>query len=289
MAQDDSELAALRAEIDKLDEVLLEALSRRMEVVADIARAKAKAQPAGRNAAGPLRPGREAQLLRRLLDRRQGPAAPALILAVWREILASAVAMQGPLEAVVLEGTGDQNLARTAQLHFGASTPIGRAAAVDQALEQAAARPGCVAVLPAAQAELRSWWPALAAPSARNAGLRVFAKTPFLADAEAALDLPGAYLAGAVAPAASGDDVTLLALTSKVDGPPPAAAPPGEARLLDEADDRDQRRRLFALDGFFEEDGPDMAALRRSLGDGATVSVIGAYARPYGVKSENDL
>ncbi|HYZ32124.1 MAG TPA: chorismate mutase, partial [Crenalkalicoccus sp.] len=64
---DAAALAALRAEIDTLDDALHDLLMRRAGVVARLAASRAKGD------APALRPGREAAVLRRLLARHAGP------------------------------------------------------------------------------------------------------------------------------------------------------------------------------------------------------------------------
>ncbi|MFM7416430.1 MAG: chorismate mutase, partial [Alphaproteobacteria bacterium] len=63
----DPALQALRAEIDALDDAMHDLLMRRAGVVARMAASRAKV-----GAGSPLRPGREAAVLRRLLARHSG-------------------------------------------------------------------------------------------------------------------------------------------------------------------------------------------------------------------------
>ncbi|MEN9499161.1 MAG: hypothetical protein RIS83_980, partial [Pseudomonadota bacterium] len=63
----DPALQALRAEIDALDDAMHDLLMRRAAVVARMAASRAKT-----GGGSPLRPGREAAVLRRLLGRHQG-------------------------------------------------------------------------------------------------------------------------------------------------------------------------------------------------------------------------
>ena len=94
--QDAAELEALRAEIDRLDDALHATLLRRAEVVAAVAALHAKH-------ANPLRPGREAAIIRRLLARHHGALPRHTIVRLWRELLAATTAMQGRFALAVCE------------------------------------------------------------------------------------------------------------------------------------------------------------------------------------------
>ena len=82
-------LAALRSEIDHLDDQLHDLVMRRADVVATLAASRVK------GGASPLRPGREAMILRRLLARHQGALPGGAVVRLWREIFGASSAMQG--------------------------------------------------------------------------------------------------------------------------------------------------------------------------------------------------
>src|SRR6185436_11811282 len=75
-------LESLRAEIDELDDRIHEALIQRAELSLAVREVKG-----GGGAA--LRPGREAAILRRLVERHRGALPGAVIVRLWREILAA--------------------------------------------------------------------------------------------------------------------------------------------------------------------------------------------------------
>src|SRR3954451_19600253 len=98
----ESPLAALRGEIDRLDDQLHDLVMRRAEVVASLAASRVK------GGASPLRPGREAMILRRLLRRHHGDLPPGALVQLWREILASSSAMQGGFSVAVYAWDANQ-------------------------------------------------------------------------------------------------------------------------------------------------------------------------------------
>ena len=198
-------LAALRGEIDALDDQMHALLMRRAEVVARLAASGIK-----RGAASPLRPGREAMILRRLLARHAGGLPPAAVVRLWREIFASSSAMQGGFTVAVQAERAEQM--RLAQEHFGTGTPLRGHPTAARALAAVAAGEAQVAVLPLPEegepAE-RLWWAGLEAPR-----LQVIARLPFFAAGEPLAEAL-AITAGSADP--SGADRTLLRLVAEED------------------------------------------------------------------------
>lgn len=105
-------LAAARARIDRCDDAIHVALAARMAAVADVAAAKAAAGQAGTA----FRPGREAQILRRMTQM-EPKITPTLVEIVWRQIIAHATHTQQPF--TVLLGDPDPQLRDMARAHFG--------------------------------------------------------------------------------------------------------------------------------------------------------------------------
>jgi chorismate mutase / prephenate dehydratase len=202
-------LAALRDEIDALDDALHDLLMRRAEVVARLAASRVK-----EGGASPLRPGREAAILRRLLARHAGPLPPAALVRLWRELLAASSAMQGALS--VLLPAGNAAMAEAARKHFGVGAVLHRepdAAALLDDLAEGAAE-AAVLPLPGEDVEER-WWTSLD-PSR----VQVVGRLPFFA-ANAAAARPEAMLLARGEADASGDDRGLLRLSFEADAPLP--------------------------------------------------------------------
>jgi chorismate mutase len=107
------DLLALRAELDALDDALLDTLHRRAEVVERVG-------ALGRKGPVALRPGREAAIIRRLLARHTGALPRAAIARIWRELLSATTLMQGPTLFSVCETVPGGDTAALAREHFGA-------------------------------------------------------------------------------------------------------------------------------------------------------------------------
>jgi chorismate mutase len=249
----DPPLAALRAEIDRLDDALHDLLMRRAAVVAEMAQSRAKAPGT------PLRPGREALILRRLLARHQGPLPRAALVRLWREVFASSTLMQGGFVVAVQARGPEQE--RVARDHFGSRTPVrlhqtGAAALADVTTGRAS-----VAALPLpqeAEPAEAAWWTRLDAPR-----LQVVARLPFLAGAEPAHEM---LAVAALPPDPTGEDRSLLRLEaarplSRTAVQKALAAAGLKPRNLMLRSDAGLTRVLLELDGALAADDPRLKDL----------------------------
>ena len=83
MTSESPELTAIRQQIDEIDQALHDGLSRRLGLVSEVAKAKAGAGAANGSA---MRPGREAEILRRLADQNAAQPPLAVSARIWREV-----------------------------------------------------------------------------------------------------------------------------------------------------------------------------------------------------------
>jgi len=157
ISDDAARFAALRRELDGLDDAIHDLLIQRSTIVAEI----------GRNAAkGPvkLRAGREATILRRLLERHSGPLPRQAVVRIWREIFAATTAMQGPHLIAVCEATPGGGFEQCAREHFGALTPLRVHPSPAQALRDVSRGNATAALLPMpleSDEPGKAWWTAL--------------------------------------------------------------------------------------------------------------------------------
>lgn len=180
------DLAALRAEIDTLDDAIHDLLMRRVGVVARLAASRTKGT-------GPaIRPGREAMILRRLLARHGGALPRAGLVRLWRELLCATTSMQAPLTAAAW--LSDQGV-EVLRAHLGLAAPVTRCADDAAAIEAATSGATALAALPPAG----RWW-----RSFDPARLSVTARLPFFGVSDATV-----FLLSPTPPDASGDDRSL--------------------------------------------------------------------------------
>ncbi|WP_198377049.1 chorismate mutase [Neoroseomonas rubea] len=265
----EAEIAALRAEIDRLDDAMHDLLMRRSEVVGRLAGSRAK------GSGPPLRPGREAAVLRRLLARHAGPLPRDRLVRIWREIFQASTAIQGAFSAAVYSPDAASAHAALAREHFGPATPMRIHPTPARALAAVSAGEASAAVLPVPSEEgdgvEGAWWARLDVPR-----LQVVARLPFVArpgEAEALVVAP-------VAPDASGQDRSLLLIEAE-----PGAARGRISQALADAGlavagllvtRAEATTRVIAeIDGFLTPGDARIAALPWSR-----CTILGAYAVP---------
>lgn len=199
----DGSLPALRAELDRLDDVLHDTLMQRASVVARIGALGVKGRV-------PLRPGREAAVLRRLLARHRGPFPEASLVRLWREMMCGMTALQAPLRIAVCDsGSGAAGpLLAAAREHFGALVALHTASTPAQTIREISDGSAIAAVLPLPRGEetrREAWWTALLHRD--DPRIHVVARLPFWAARPEGAPTIQALVVSAAAPDPSGGTV----------------------------------------------------------------------------------
>jgi len=150
-------LADLRREIDRIDDSVHDLLMRRAALQTQVAAAKD-------DGAGYIRPGREARVLRRLMERHAGILPRPVVVRIWREIFAAGLCLQSPFSlALPSSSVQGQDLHWLAREHFGIMTELRESGSPRGVLQAVADREVSVGLLPMPQSEEpEPWWPALA-------------------------------------------------------------------------------------------------------------------------------
>jgi chorismate mutase len=273
-------LAALRAELDRLDDNLHDTLMRRAEIVEQVGALGAKGRV-------PLRPGREASIIRRLLGRHRGGLAAASVVRIWRELLAGTTSQQRPMLITVCEAEGGPSLVAVAREHFGALTPLSARRTPAQAISDVSSGQATAAVvpLPAEDEPVRAaWWTALLQRDEPR--IHVVARLPFWAPRPEGTPQGQALVVSAAAPDRSGADRSLIGLELPLD-----ISRARLATMLTEAGLQPEplilrrdpgasfARALADVAGFIEDADPRLAAVSAVL---RPPVVLGAYASPVG-------
>src|SRR5581483_6440072 len=115
----DSSLASLRAEIDQIDEAMHELLIKRGETIDRLIATK-KTQESG----SAFRPAREADMMRRLVQRHKGILPLDTAESIWRVIIATFTHVQAPFSVHADLSAGDALMRDSARFHFGFTVPF---------------------------------------------------------------------------------------------------------------------------------------------------------------------
>lgn len=142
----DADLAAARAEIDRLDGELLRLLNARARVVLDVARIKQRA--GGSQPPVFYRPEREAQVLARIMRDNPGPLSSTAAAQLFREIMSCCLALEQPLSVAYLGPAGTYGQAALLKHfgHFAQAQPCASIDGVFRAVEAGNAHYGVVPV-----------------------------------------------------------------------------------------------------------------------------------------------
>jgi chorismate mutase len=190
-------LAELRKEIDRIDEGVHRLLMERGDIIDRLIATK-KSQETG----SAFRPAREAEMMRRLVQRHKGILPLDTVESIWRVIIATFTYVQSPFSVHADLSAGDALMRDSARFHFGFTVPFVPhmgAAGVVQAVSESK---GDLGLVPAtAVAGAGAWWSALEF----DAAPKIIARLPFVERADHPAALPVFVLSRVAADAMATD------------------------------------------------------------------------------------
>jgi chorismate mutase-like protein len=280
MSRDQPSLSDLRREIDDIDDAMHDLLMRRATIAERIKTVKREA------GGGVFRPGREAEILRRLAARHTGTVPRDVVVRIWRELISAFIGLQGPFAVAAWDG-GEPGCIDLARDHFGSVAPMTRHQSMRGVLQAVAEGAATAGVLPLPQeGEADPWWPALAGGEAR---VQICARLPFAPGGAGRGDRAGALVVSRGDPEPSGEDRSVLLIEcgeapsrgrltealAKADLVPlfvaggPDSGPPSVAPLY-----------FVELAGFVTAAEPRLASFIREAPGIRAARIVGAYAVP---------
>ncbi len=119
MSDQETQLSALREEIDAIDQQVMELISQRARCAQRVAEVKHETLAEGEKVVF-YRPEREAQVLRGVMEKNPGPLSGEEMAKIFRQVMSSCLALEQPMRVAFLgpEGTFTQT---AAVKHFGHS------------------------------------------------------------------------------------------------------------------------------------------------------------------------
>src|SRR5438132_14170017 len=205
-----SDLAELRRRLDEIDDKLHDLLIERAEIISMVAASKRDGKLAA------FQPGREAEIIRRLVGRHHGDFPIATLVRMWRELLAATVRLQSPFAVAVFAPIDAQGYWDLARDHYGSSTSMSAYRSVGQVIRAVTEGQASIGVLPMPQeGEADPWWRHLV--SKDDGAPRVVARLPFGARGNARSDGADALAIGRGMQQETGADRTFLATESAAD------------------------------------------------------------------------
>ena len=137
------DLGAVREQIDGIDRRIQELIAERAQWAHQVGKAKGKLAAA----VDYYRPEREAQVLRKVVDRNDGPLSDEVLVRLFREVMSACLAQQEPLKIGYLgpEGTFSQ---QAVHKHFGHSAHGLPLASIEEVFQEVAAGNADFGVVP---------------------------------------------------------------------------------------------------------------------------------------------
>ncbi len=163
-------LAELRADIDRIDGEMHRLLMERGEIISRLIQVKRTSE-----SGSAFRPAREAEMMRRLVERHHGILPLDTAESIWRVIIATFTYVQAPFRVHGDLSIGEAAMRDSARFHFGFTVPFvahSSAADVVAAIGRAQGDLGLVS----ATAGGSAWWSALEGDDAP----KIIARLPFV-------------------------------------------------------------------------------------------------------------
>jgi chorismate mutase/prephenate dehydratase len=198
----------LRRQIDAVDDQVHDLLMRRTEIVEAIGREKKDGKvPA-------FRPGREAMILRRLVDRHSGRFPAIALVRMWREMLAATVGMQAKFAVAVYAPSAASGYWDLARDHFGSHTPMNAYHSIGQVIRAVTDKQASIGILPMpSEDDSDPWWRFIVSSDA--SAPRVLARLPFAGRGNARAGGGDALAVGSGALEPTGDDRSLIVVETR--------------------------------------------------------------------------
>ena len=175
-------LVDLRREIDRIDETMHGLLMERGEIIDRLIAAK-QTQETG----SAFRPAREAEMMRRLVDRHKGILPLDTAESIWRVIISTFTYVQAPFSVHADLSAGDAAMRDSARFHFGFTVPFVPHMGAASVVAAVSDSKGDLGLVPAfSMAGAGAWWSALEF----DAAPKIIARLPFVERADHPAALP---------------------------------------------------------------------------------------------------
>jgi chorismate mutase len=165
-------LTDLRDEIDRIDACLHEMLMQRGEIIDRLIAVKARA-----GGGSAFRPGREADMMRRLVERHKGILPLDTVESIWRIIISTFTFVQANYSVHADISGGDAQMRDGCRFHFGFTVPYVPLEGPGCVIDAVSRAPGDLGLVPvAADPKMGAWWQTLTMPAAP----KIIARLPFV-------------------------------------------------------------------------------------------------------------
>jgi len=173
-------LAELRAEIDRIDAEMHRLLMARGEIIDRLIKVKRTTE-----IGSAFRPAREADIVRRLVERHRGILPLDTVESIWRVIITSFTFVQAPFRVHVDLSAGEAAMRDSERFHFGFTVPLIGHMGATGVVASVGASKGDLGLVPATGGA-SAWWSALE----RDDAPKIIARLPYVERADHPAGLP---------------------------------------------------------------------------------------------------
>lgn len=274
MTQD---IPQLRAAIDAIDKELIALLNTRSGYVKQVGAIKKNTQSQGSSF---IRSGREADMVRRMLENFKDGIFPAPAAAhMWRIIISASLSLESPLTVAAFCSEPQHEIYWFAREYFGNFTPISKEPTSRRVLGEVMDGKAQVAVLPLPDdSNEGKWW--LKLPD----NLKIFACVPFILPKGETIKALGV---AKLEPENTGDDVSLFSIETQMDVSQNRLKTTLDNHKLEarwlaaETFASGHRAHLVEIKGFITAEHAALAEVKTSIGASLlAIRHLGAYALP---------
>jgi chorismate mutase len=270
------DLRALRQEIDRIDLDIHRGLMERGEIIDRLIAVKAR-----QGGGSAFRPGREAEMMRRLVGRHRGLLPLDTVEGIWRIIISTFTFVQANYSVHVDASGGDPPMRDSARFHFGFTVPYvphNSAAGVIAAVKHAPGDLGLVRI--GGSAADGAWWTALADPQAP----KVIARLPFVERPDHPAGLPVFVVSKPVEDAAAREVVLYAIQIERWRDALPALIAEAGGEIVGNAPDRMGLSLLVAVTASQTHDPGERL---RAMPGATRIAEVGSHATRFDVASRD--
>lgn len=269
-----------RNAIDEIDQSILALLKHRIDIVSRVGEYKSQQSKEGQSDVRSFaRPGREAEMVRNLLEDSEGVYPKETIIAIWRNIIGASLFHEQSVNVAVHCSPETEGLYWLTREYFGSFVPLLCLSDSIKVVEEVCSGKAGFGILPYPAKDVSPWWATLA--KATDSTVKIFAHVPFIVDD--ALHQPGhqALAIASVIPERTRSDISLLVVQTDISqGDIPAILFRSglHGNVLDSYEE--ESLYLVAVTGFY--DNPQAEELSGLSDVFTNIYPVGSYATPVG-------
>lgn len=278
-------LDEIRQRIDALDTTIHETLMERAELVLKIGEEKRK------NNIEIVQPAREARMIRRLLERHKGALPEMAVVRIWRELVGAVSLLQTGLKVVVADDEDHTEYWDQAKDYFGSCLPMSRIFSPLAAIKAVREGQASFAVVPYPHdgpdnEDENPWWECLE-PGTETA-LNIIIRLPHGDDPKNRNPENRAVVVAKMGFDGSDDDHSFIFIEcdpSLSRGKIASTAEEAGFKAVSLSSKRvgnecPSRRHLLEVEGYWQDEMPDIKKFSELLGEDSIVFCVGGYPVP---------